>query len=249
VITEAVVLSLLAAVAGVSIASGFTSALVTLSPTRVLRLDQTAIDGSVLAFTVVLSIATGMAFGIVPAFQASAFRAHDALKEGAVRSAGRGGARLRDALAVAQVAVALVLLTGAGLLLKSFMTLQQTRTGIDTTNLLTFDVALSAERAEFQRLQVAFYEDMLDRIRRIPGVRSAGAAVTLPIGGDDFGSPVLIEGQPDPPPGREASAGFQMVSTGYFDAIASAVSGGQASTVALKESTETAQFVPTVAAE
>jgi putative ABC transport system permease protein len=218
-VTESVVMAFCAAAVGLVIAWWVTPALVSLSPARVLRLEEARIDGGVFAFTLLLSLLTGVAFGVLPALHASALRASEALKEGAVRTAGRNGVRVRDALAIAQVAIALVLLTGAGLLLRSFITLQRTSTGIDTTNLLAFDVALSGQRAEYQRLQVAFYEDMLARLRALPGVVSAGAAVTLPIGGDDFGSSVFIEGQPDPPAGREAHAGFQLVSARYFETM------------------------------
>ena len=109
------------------------------------------------------------------------------LSEGNGRgSVGPRAGRTRDALVVAQVAVAIVLLVGAGLLLRSFSALTRVDTGIDTKNLLTFDMALSGARAELQRTQVAFYDETLKALRSLPGVRGAGAAVTLPIGGDDF---------------------------------------------------------------
>jgi putative ABC transport system permease protein len=226
-VTEAVVLSIAAAAVGTLLAWWSTSALVALSPMRVLRLEETRIDGAVLAFTVLLSIVTGIAFGVIPAFQASRSTSSDALKQGAARLGGPAGGRVREGLAVVQVAIALVLLVGAGLLLKSFLRLQHTDTGIDTRNLLTFDIALTGERAEYQRLQTAFYDDMLRRLRALPGVTAAGAAVTLPIGGDDFGAPVFIEGRPAPAPGHEPGAGFQIVSAGYFETMGMRVIAGR----------------------
>ena len=96
-----------------------------------------------------------------------------------------------------------MLLIGAGLMLRSFHALSHVDVGIDTRNLLAFDLFLSGERAQYQQRQVAFYDDALRLIGALPGVTSAGAAVTLPIGGDDFAAGFLIEGRPQPPPGQE----------------------------------------------
>jgi predicted permease len=92
-------------------------------------------------------------------------------------------------------------------------------TGIDTRNLLTFDLVLTGQRAEYQARQVSFYDEVLRDIAGVPGVRAAGAAVTLPIGGDDFAAPVIAEGEPASPPGQEPRAGYQVVTPGYFAAM------------------------------
>jgi putative ABC transport system permease protein len=117
---------------------------------------------------------------------------------------------------VAEIAIALVLLVGAGLMLRSFHALSRVDTGIDTRNLLAFDLFLSGERAQFQSRQVAFYDETLRLIAALPGVTSAGAAVTLPIGGDDFAAGFTLEGGPAAPPGQEPRAGYQVVTPGYF---------------------------------
>ena len=136
-----------------------------------------------------------------------------------LNSVGPRAGRTRDALVVAQVAVAIVLLVGAGLLLRSFSALTRVDTGIDIKNLLTFDMALSGARAEFQRTQVAFYDETLKALRSLPGVRGAGAAVTLPIGGDDFSAAYTVEGQPVLPADQELVAGYQVVTPGYFETM------------------------------
>jgi putative ABC transport system permease protein len=115
--------------------------------------------------------------------------------------------------------VAVVLLIGAVLLLRTFAALQRVDTGIDMRGLLTFNVFLSGSRAEYQSRQVEFYDEALARIRALPGVTAAGAAVTLPIGGDDFSAQFTVEGRPMPPPGEEPSAGFQVVTPGYFETM------------------------------
>jgi putative ABC transport system permease protein len=118
-----------------------------------------------------------------------------------------------------EVAIALVLLVGAGLLLRSFSALSSVDTGIDLHNLLTFSVAAPGGRGTPAPRQVAFYDRLLERVESLPGVARAGAAVTLPIGGDDFSTGYFVEGQPLPPAGQESSAGWQIVSRGYFEAI------------------------------
>lgn len=107
------------------------------------------------------------------------------------------------------------------------MTLQRVDVGMDIERLLTFDLHLSGERAKYQARQVAFYERVLERVRAIPGVTAAGMAVTLPIGGDDFGAPVTIDGRPLPREGDEPSAGLQMVSPDYFRAAGMRIVAGR----------------------
>ena len=229
-LTESMVLAIGGACGAVAIAWWARSWLIALAPADIPRLADTGIDVSVLAFTLGISIVTGILFGIVPAWQVSTGALTSDLNElggGNTRgSAGPRTGRIRDVLVVAQIAVALVLLVGAGLLLRSFSALTRVDTGIDTKNLLTFDMALSGPRAEFQRTQVAFYDDTLGAIRALPGVRGAGAAATLPIGGDDFSAPYTIEGQPLLPADQELVAGYQVVTPAYFETMGiSLVSG------------------------
>jgi putative ABC transport system permease protein len=172
----------------------------------------------VLGFSLAVAAVTAVLFGLLPALQASRLEGRDGLRGEGRTVGGRAAGRSRALIVAAEVAVAVALIVGASLLVRSFITLQRVDVGLDTDHLLTFDLVLSGERAEYQARQVAFYEQVLERIRVIPGVAAAGMAVTLPIGGDDFSAPVTIDGRPLPPAGEEPSAGFQMVSPGYFDA-------------------------------
>jgi putative ABC transport system permease protein len=216
-LTEAMVLAFAGAAAGLLLALWSQRWLTSLASAGLPGAEHALLDSRVLLFTLALSVLTGIFCGLVPARQASRPELNSDLGEGGMRaSTGRRAGRIRDVLVAGQIAVALVLLVGAGLLLRSFHALSQVDTGIDTRNLLTFDLFLSGERAQFQSRQVAFYDEALRSITALPGVRDAGAAVTLPIGGDDFAAGFWIEGQPTPLPGQEPRAGYQVVTGGYF---------------------------------
>lgn len=227
-LSEAAILSLAGAALGLVFAGWARTWLVSLAPEGVLRLGATRIDPMVLGFTTILALCTGLIFGMVPAWQMSRGNPNEGLGEGGTRgSSGRRSTRTRDLLVAAQVAVAVVLLVGAGLLVRSFTALTRVDIGIDTHNLLTFDVVLSGSRAQVRANQTAFFDAALKDIRALPGVRSAGAAVTLPIGGDDFGATFAIEGKPTPTPAEEPAAGYQIVTPGYFDTIGMRVRAGR----------------------
>ena len=215
-LTESTILALISAGLGVVVSWWALRWLVALSPSGVPGIEHASLDGRVLGFTGVLAIATGLLCGIVPAWQGSAGNLTGDLGDGARTSTGPRVGRTRDLLVVSEIAVALVLLIGAGLLLRSFSALARVDTGIDTANLLTFNLVLSGDRARDPAYQTAFYDAALRDLSSIPGVRDAAAAVTLPIGGDDFAAGYIAEGQPAPVPGQEPRAGFQVVTPGYF---------------------------------
>ena len=219
-LTESMVLAFGGAAAGLLLAWWARSTLLALAPADIPRLGDSGIDAPVLAFTLGVTVLSGIFFGIVPAWHVSTGALTADLNDGYARgSAGPRGGRARDALVAAQIAVALVLLVGAGLLLRSFATLTRVDTGIDTKNLLTFDMVLSGPRAGFQASQVVFYDETLAAIRALPGVVRAGAAVTLPIGGDDFNAQYSVEGKPVASPVQQPSAGYQVVTPSYFAAM------------------------------
>ena len=227
-LTESMVLASVSAVAGTLAAWWGLQWLIRVSPGSLPGIDKVAIDGRVLLFTIGLTIVTGVLCGLLPAVHASIAAIGAGLGETSTRSsAGRRAGRTRDALVAVQIGVALVLLVGAGLLLRSFTSLSQVDTGIRTANLLTFDLFLSGERARQQPLQRAFYDRVLQRISVLPGVIDAAAAVTLPIGGDAFAAPVRVEGAADTPPGQEPRAGFQSVTPGYFRTLGVALVAGR----------------------
>jgi putative ABC transport system permease protein len=216
-LTESIVLSCAGAVVGGAVAWWSLRWLMRISPGDLPGIESVALDGRVLLFTVLLSLVTGVLCGLAPALHASVGSINADLGETSGRgSEGRRTGRTRDALVALEIAVALVLLVGAGLLLRSFHSLSRVDTGIRTERLLTFDMALTNERARSPQSRQAFYERALGAIAALPGVESAGAAATLPIGGDDFASGVIIEGKPEPRPGEVPRAGLQVVTPGYF---------------------------------
>jgi len=226
-LTDALVLSLGGAALGLVIAWWARVWLVALAPEGILRLQASGLDATVLVFTVGVALATGLVFGIIPAWQASRSAPGADLADGGARgTSGRRATRARDLLVAAQICVSLVLLVGAGLLLRSFVTLSHVDTGIDTRQLLTFDVFLSGPRAQDRARLAPFFDDVLSALRALPGVSAAGAAVTLPIGGDDFATTFTVEGQPVAP-GEEPTAGYQIVTPGYFDAMGMTLESGR----------------------
>jgi putative ABC transport system permease protein len=227
-LTESTVLALAGACAGLLLAWWAKSWLVSLAPGGIPRLQDPSLDLPVLAFTLIVSMATGVLFGIVPAWQVSGRAVSVDLGESGGRGTpGARSSRTRDVLVAAEICVALVLLVGAGLLLRSFTTLLRVDTGIDTHNLMAFDMFLSGPRAEHQRTQVAFYNDTLRALRSLPGIRSAGAAVTLPVGGDDFSAGFVVEDRPVPPGAQPPVAGYQVVTPEYFHTMGIPIVAGR----------------------
>ncbi len=204
------------------------SALAGFSPADMFPVESARTDPMVLLFTAVLTMLTGVLAGLMPALETTIGSLTTDLHDGGSRSSsGHQSARSREAMVTLQLAVALTLLVGSILLLRSFSALRQVDTGIDARNLLTFSVSLSGSRAESQARQSAFYDDALTGIRSLPDVVAAGAAVTLPVGGDDFSSSYVVDGRPLPPRGQQPSAGYQVVTPGYFAAMRIPVLAGR----------------------
>jgi putative ABC transport system permease protein len=185
-----------------------------LGPDNLPRLREIALDRWVLGFTFAMSLLTGVVFGLAPAFQAVKFDLHTALKEGG-RTPSQGRGRLRNALVVVEVALALVLLTGAGLLIRSFWLLQQVDTGFTAEQLLTMRLFPPASTYPDNRRVAVFYEGLLQRVRSLPGVKDAAVASEVPISGRDIVTGVQTEGRP-----FEMSelniTDIRVVSPGYF---------------------------------
>ena len=227
-LTESTILALSSAGIGLLLATWAQRTLASLAAEGLPGAEHATLNGRVLLFALVIAIVTGVLCGIAPAWQASGGDLNGDLGEGGTRaSSGPRASRTRDMLVVTEIAVALVLLIGAGLMLRSFHALSRVDTGIDTRNLLAFDLFLTGERAQYQQRQVAFYDDALRLIGGLPGVTSAGAAVTLPIGGDDFAAGFFVEGRPQPPPGQEPRAGYQVVTPGYFRTMGIPITSGR----------------------
>jgi putative ABC transport system permease protein len=227
-LTESTVLSLAGAVAGLLFAWLGTGTLAALAPVDFIGGQTPHLDARVLAFALAVSVVSGLAFGAVPALQLSRDGLSGALGEGGTRSSGTGRAgRTRDALVVLEIAVAVVLVVGSVLFVRSFLHLTRVDVGLDTHNLITFDVNLTGDRAEYQSKQVQFYDALQRRLAEVPGVRAVGAAVTLPIGGDDFATAFRPEGLAIPDPASVPRAGYQVVTPGYFAAMGIPLKAGR----------------------
>jgi putative ABC transport system permease protein len=217
-LTESVLLALLGSLLGLGLAWWGIKALAAISPRDLVSLQGVGLDLTVLAWTVGVSLLTGIIFGLAPALEATRVDLNDALKEGG-KGAGGQSARsrgLRSALVVAEVALALVLLASAGLLLKSFARLRNIDTGFNTENVLTMVVRLPAAKYKDPQM-VAFFRQAVERIRALPGVRSVGIVNYLPLyGGLGAATSFSIEGRPEPPPGEKPGTNVRVADDGYF---------------------------------
>jgi len=226
-LAESLLLSALGGALGLLLAVWGVELLVRLDPTGVERAGEVTLDWRVLAFTLGLSLLTGLLFGLAPALQASKADFVESLKEGGRTGQGLARSRLRSALVVGEVALTLVLLVGAGLLLKSFSRLLAVDPGLDPRNVLTMDVALPPAKYDEPQRVTAFYERLLQEAAALPGVEAAGAVSVLPLAGDDNSNFVQIEGREPLPPGQALRAGRRNVSADYFRALGIALKRGR----------------------
>jgi putative ABC transport system permease protein len=177
---ESLILALVSGAVGIVFAIWGANALVALAPSNVPRLDETVIDGTVLAFTFGASLLASILFGLTPALHASRVNLNDALKQGANRVMGGGAGRVRSALVVAEIALSVVLLAGAGLLIKSFIALSNVSLGYRTEHVLVMGSSVPSSNIEDAKRAARFYTDLLGQVSAIPGVVSAGAIKSPP---------------------------------------------------------------------
>jgi predicted permease len=217
-LTESFVLAALGGLVGITLTAWGTDALLGLAPGGVVpRIEQVDLDGRVLAFTAVLTLATGFLFGLLPAWKAGRDDVGGALRTNL--GEGGPGVALRRGLVVTQVALALVLLVGAGLLVRSFQRLHSAELGFEPEGVLTMSMALPASRYEEGTARQAYYQALLERIRSMPEVTAAGAVGSLPLAGADSDASFLLEGEPPPAPGVSQAAWVRPVTDGYFEAV------------------------------
>jgi putative ABC transport system permease protein len=218
-LTESVLLSLVGAGFGLLLAVWGVELLTNLKPQGIPRLDNVRVDGVVVLFTIAVGVVTGVLFGLVPAFAAT--RGLSAtLKEGgrgAVTS--RGGMRVRGGLVVVELALAVMLLAGAGLLMRSFMKLQAVDPGFKVDPALTFDLTLPDARYKEMDQQIAFYDQLLPRLRSLPGVQAASAVMGLPLSGLDFIISFEVGGRPPVPPAQQPAMQVRVATPEYFSTI------------------------------
>jgi putative ABC transport system permease protein len=180
------------------------------------RLEAVAIDGWVLAFACAAAIVCGLVFGIVPALTAAGVSFTDALKEGGRPGSAARGARIRNTFVVVETALALVLLVGAGLLIRSFWTLLRVDAGFDPSHIVTMKIALPEPK---YGTAIQFFDQLYARIDALPGVRASGGISFLPLNGLGSATSFAIVGRPDPPYGQEPVADVRVVTHDYFKAM------------------------------
>ncbi|HMV87058.1 MAG TPA: ABC transporter permease [Blastocatellia bacterium] len=220
-LTEALLLSVLGAAGGLLIARFGLDALVAALPQNQLAalpfFATLKLDPGILMFTLGLALLTGVVFGLAPALQASRLDLQEALKEGG-RTTGGARQRLRGALVVTQLALAVVLLVGAGLMMKSLLRLMQVNLGFDPTNVLTMTVVLPANKYTEPNRMVAYYRQLEERLVALPGVVSAGTVSQLPLQPGNT-TRFIVEGEPVPPPDQETEANIRTAGDSYFSAL------------------------------
>ncbi|MGB2716862.1 MAG: ABC transporter permease [Vicinamibacterales bacterium] len=218
-LTESLVLAAIAALVGLALAYTGVRFLAWWNPADIPRVANVTLDVRVLAFTAFIAFATSVLFSSAPAIRAMRVDLNDSLKDGSQSaSSGAGRQRFRNSLVVLEMALAVVLLVGAGLMLRSLWALQRVQLGFDPSNVLTMRLSVPQGTYGTPEQVVQLYERLLDRIRQLPGVRVAGAVRSLPLGSTigDFG--LRIEGYV-PPPGTNAKGDWQIVTDGYLEAM------------------------------
>jgi putative ABC transport system permease protein len=220
-VIESVVLACLGGSAGVLIASWGVSML-TASVAVLPRVGRIGLDVAVLLFAVALSIATGLVFGLVPALQATRLDLREVLNQETRGSSGGGVRhhRMRSALVVTEIALALVLLVGAALMLRNFAALQDVQPGFNTRNLLIVDLPLSPTVYREDLARTTVVERIVDRIARLPGVQGAAMTTGLPMAGAGATITFNIAGRPPKGPEEYRAAGYRAVTPGYFETLA-----------------------------
>ena len=217
-LTESVLLALVGGACGIVLAYWGLDLLLSLAPASLPRMRDVSLDGSALGYTLAITLLTGVIFGLAPALQSSNPDLNESLKEGGRGSTGGPRQRVRSLLVVTEVALALVLLAGAGLMLKSFWRLQQVDPGFNPENALVVGISLPPTKYADDQQRAAFFRQLLERTAALPGVEAVGATHSMPII-SDYLLGFVIEGRPPAAPGDEPSTNYYAVSPDYFRAM------------------------------
>ena len=221
-LTESVLLSLAGGVAGLVIAYWGVDTLIAALPDNQLNslpfLKSLHMDARILGFSFGLSLLTGIVFGLAPALQSSRLDLNEVLKEGSRTTAGGARQRLRSAFVVTEITLAVVLLVGAGLMMKSLLRLLQTNVGFNPENVLTMTVVLPPGKYTEPNTLVSFHQQLKERIESLPGVNGAGTVDILPLQGGNT-TRFFVDGDPIPAPGQEIEANFRVVDDSYFQTL------------------------------
>jgi predicted permease len=227
-LTESILLAMFGAGLGLLLAFFGLRALRTFIPASISQVETINIDARVLIFTVLVAVVTGIAFGLAPAIHGSHLNLNDTLKEGGRDSVGGSkGNRARGLLVIAEVAVSFVLLVGAGLLINSFFHLRNLDPGFRADHLLTMKVDLSEVKYPDRERRAAFFDEVMRRVRELPGVRSAAVAGNLPLTYNGDSMTISVEGVPDPPTDQRPDVIFRAIGPGYFNTMGIPIVRGQ----------------------
>ena len=216
-LTESVLLSLIGGTIGLALARWGVDLILYVSPDAIPRSREIGLDWKVLVFTIGISFLTGLIFGLIPAIQAGDVDVHETLKESGRGTSGRQW--LRSSLVVVEVATTLVLLIGAGLLIRSFYLLQKVNPGFSHEHLTSFSVSLPQKKYATEETRGSFYNRLLENIRALPGVESTAAASGLPLGNNGWQTSFVIDGRPTPPRDQTPLMEACLVTPDYFKAM------------------------------
>jgi putative ABC transport system permease protein len=230
-LTESALLGLLGGAIGLLLSYLGVRLLTAFGSTNIPRLNEIDLDARVLIFALLTSLVTAMIFGLAPALYASKLELTEALKEGG-RSASGGARRnrLRNLLVVSEVALALVLSVAAGLMMRSFLRLQNVNPGFNAKGLVTLEIQLPEVRYQEKGSQAAFQQQLLQRIASLPGAQAVATVNNVPFSGNEFNSSLTIEGRPIPPPTERPRAFYRTISPGYFQTMGIPLRQGRAFT-------------------
>ncbi len=229
-LTESVVLALLGALLGALVARWALAALVSLAGRALPATQSPTLDASVFAYLLVVAIATGIAFGLVPALKSSRGDLRGDLTDASKGSAGVSHQRARSSLVVAEIALSLVLLVGAGLLMRAFLSLRGTEPGMRADHVLVFHVSAPPSQNEHGEAGVRLFRPILERLRALPAVQQAGATSVLPIENWGWNGDFHIEGRAEPAKGQAPFSEFRVITPGYLAALGVPLRRGRALT-------------------
>ncbi len=219
-LTESIALALVGGLLGLLVAFGAVKALVALGPQHLPRLDELTVDGLAVAFTFTVSLATGVLFGALPAYRLSGPDISQSVTQGAVRGGtGRRHNRIRSGLVVAEFALSVVLLVGAGLLIRSFGKLLEVGVGFDTSNLITAQFSLPSRTYPEPSERARLFDDFVERVRTIPGVSDASAITFMPLTGTGSATSFWVNDRSVPPDGERPVADLRWVHQDYHSAL------------------------------
>jgi putative ABC transport system permease protein len=230
-LTESLVLAVLGGTLGIALGWAIVKMMMAKMPAYTLPSEaDVTLNIPVLLFTLLATTIAGMLFGCAPAWHASRVDPNETLKEGGRSGTSAGRHRLRRSLVIAEFALALTLLAGAGLAIHSFWNLARVDPGFRTDHILTFSLPVPVNRLTQPEQIVAYYKQLVEKIEGLPGVIRAEAATGMPLQGTNFGMPFTIAGKPFANPSDRPGAGFQMVTPGFFETFAIQMAKGRAFT-------------------